>query len=79
MIATLVDVDLQRIIQSVELDARFSGRIEAFLQEEGADWIAAPLLAEVLTKKAAATIKTALDEVRRGVRVSLAPLTTTSL
>ena len=64
VIATLIDVDLQRIIQSVELDARFSGRIEAFLQREGADWIAAPLLAEVLTKKAAATIKTALDEVR---------------
>jgi hypothetical protein len=64
VISTLVDVDLQKIIRSVGLDAGIAGRIAAFSQREGADWIAAPVLAEVLTKKAVATIKTALDEVR---------------
>ena len=61
VIATLVDVDLQKVARGVGLE---SG-LFALAAREGADWIGAPFLAEVATKKAMATIDAAVEQVRK--------------
>jgi hypothetical protein len=58
--ATLIDVDLRRVTQSLGLDASWFAHVAMF----GADRVGGPFLAEVLAKKAEKIIDGALGQVR---------------
>jgi len=60
VIATLIDVDLRRVTQSLGLDSSWFTHVAMF----GADRVGGPFLAEVLAKKAEKIIDGALGQVR---------------
>jgi hypothetical protein len=61
VMATLIDVDLRRITQSLGLDAGWLAHVAMF----GADHFGGPFLAQVLAKKAEKTIDQALEQVSK--------------
>ena len=61
VIATLIDVDLRRVTQDLNLDSGWFAHVAMF----GADRVGGPFLAEVLAKKAEKIIDDGLNQVKK--------------